>query len=116
MTDDERRQHVRVPYGAWIEDLSRTGGLRFYLTRDLSLGGMLLQAEEPPPIGAKVRLRLVVENESRAISMEGSVVRHGTDAGGTRLFAVQFTNVDPVHMGYLQELIEEISPGALAES
>ena len=52
----ERRKHRRVPYGAWVEDLTREGRIQFFLSKDLSLGGLLLLAEctrtqeqGPPP-------------------------------------------------------------------
>lgn len=101
----ERRQHPRVPYGAWVETEDEEQGLRFFPSVNLSIGGLLLRAEKDrPPIGRKVRLRLVVENESRVMTVQGEVVRHDED-GAT--FAVRFTNLDPVRKGFLNDLVNE---------
>ena len=100
----ERRNYVRVPYGAWVEDETE-GGLTFYLARNLSLGGILLQSNAAPPsMGHKVRLRLVVENESRIMSVQGEVVRH-TGLDGE--FAVRFVNLDNARLTFLRELVQE---------
>jgi c-di-GMP-binding flagellar brake protein YcgR len=106
MTEEDRRQYPRIAYGAWIEEMSQEGSLRFYLSKDLSLGGMLLASEEPPDVGSQLRLRLIVENEQRTMTLHGKVVRH---AGGTekeRLFAVRFIEMDEDRIGFLQDLLE----------
>ena len=104
---DDRRQHGRVPYGAWVEDEAE-GGLTFYMAQNLSLGGLLLRANGPPPsVGHKVRLRLVVENESRVMSVQGEVVRHVPGTEGE--FAVRFVNLDPARQSFLRELVREAS-------
>ena len=98
-----------MPYGAWVEDLSRVGSLGFYLTRNLSRGGVLLttQADLVPPVGTQVRLRLVVENEQRIVTVDGLVVRHAQDEDGSLVFAVQFVGSDPARDGFLDELVNE---------
>jgi len=102
----ERRAHPRLPYGAWVEDETE-GGLAFYLAKNLSLGGLLLSANSaPPPVGHKVRLRLVIENEARVMSVNGEVVRHAGDNGE---FAVRFTALADAHETFLEELLEELS-------
>lgn len=104
----ERRQFLRVPYGAWVEDETE-GGLTFYLSQNLSLGGILLRsAGSPPSVGHKVRLRLVVENESRIMSVQGEVVRH---TGLEGEFAVRFVNLDGPRMTFLRELVQEAKEG-----
>jgi hypothetical protein len=104
---EERRQHPRVAYGAWIEELSQQGSLRFYLSRDLSLGGMLLSAPKPPAVGSRLRLRLIVENEKRTMTLQGEVVRHAGVEGDEQLFAVRFVKMDPERIAFLQDLLEE---------
>jgi len=103
----ERRQFARIPYGAWVED-ETAGGLTFYMAQNLSLGGLLLNANgSPPPVGHKVRLRLVVENESRVMSVQGEVVRHSPSTPGE--FAVRFVNLDDARQTFLRELVREVS-------
>lgn len=100
----ERRQHQRVPYGAWVEDETQ-GGLGFYMAQNLSMGGLLLRTQEQPPaVGHKVRLRLVVENESRVMSVQGEVVRHTENPGE---FAVHFVQLDEARTNFLRELVAE---------
>ena len=103
----ERRQHPRVPYGAWVEDETAEHGLQFYLAENLSVGGVLLKARtRPPDVGSAVRLRLVIENESRVMSVSGEVIRHGgEDEGG---FAVRFTNLDPPRQAFINDLMAEL--------
>ena len=103
----ERRKHPRVPYGAWLED-ETAGGLSFFMAFDLSLGGVLLRSDgHPPSIGHRVRLRLVVENESRVMSVQGEVVRHSTEKEGS--FAVRFVNLDHARQSFLEELVQELA-------
>ncbi|MCA9670204.1 MAG: PilZ domain-containing protein [Myxococcales bacterium] len=108
MNSADRRQHARVPYGAWVEDETHEAGLRFFLAENLSVGGLMLKANgEIPAVGHRVRLRLVIENESRVMSVQGEVVRHAGDGG----FAVAFTNLDPVRKAFLADLVGELGHG-----
>jgi c-di-GMP-binding flagellar brake protein YcgR len=109
MTEEDRRQHPRVAYGAWIEEMSQEGSLRFYLSQDLSLGGVLLASEEPPEVGTKLRLRLIVENEQRTMTLQGEVVRHAGGEEQERLFAVRFIEMDQDRIGFLQDLLEGVA-------
>jgi len=107
MTDD-RRKFPRIPYGAWIEDLTREGSIQFYLAKDLSLGGLLLTTSaEAPEVGHRVHLRLVVENESRVMAVDGQVIRHAPPEAGVTAFAVRFINLDPPRQTFLEELLKE---------
>lgn len=101
----ERRKHPRVPYGAWVEDTTE-GGLGFYLALNMSLGGLMLRTTgEAPPLGNKVRLRLVIENERRVMAVDGEVVRHAP--GGPGDFAVRFVDLDAGQREFLRALIQE---------
>lgn len=101
----ERRKHQRIPYGAWVEDETQ-GGLSFYLARNISMGGLLLRSKgSPPAVGHRVRLRLVIENEARIVSVTGEVLRHAP--GPDNEFAVEFTNLDETREEFLRELIDE---------
>lgn len=112
MPGQDRREHPRVPYGAWIEDVDREGSIRFYLSKNLSLGGMLLAAEDPPPIGARLRLKLVVEGEKRTMTMEGEVVRHSPGGKEGTLIGVRFVNMDDERNVFLQDLVREAEASA----
>jgi len=110
----ERRQFPRVPYGAWIEDLTQEGSIQFFLAKDLSLGGLLLEASIPPPVGHMVHLRLVVENESRVMAVDGEVIRHASIEKGRTSFAVRFANLDEARQSFIEDLIKEVSQAAPA--
>ena len=102
---EERRKHPRVPYGAWVEDMTE-GGLGFHMAQNLSMGGLLLRAKGTrPPIGHRVRLRLLIENERRVMTVEGEVIRHVSQQPGD--FAVHFDPLDDTQREFLQELIRE---------
>lgn len=104
----ERRKSKRVPYGAWVEDLTQVGTIQFFMAKDLSVGGLLLVSEEPPPLGNKVHLRLVVENEARVMAVDGRVIRH-TTLDGAKAFAVSFVNLDHTRKQFLEDLVMEHS-------
>ncbi len=103
----ERRKFPRIPYGAWVEDLTKAESIQFYLAKDLSMGGLLLLASAPPEIGNKVHLRLIVENEPRVMSIDGEVIRHATVDDNKMAFAVRFLNLDSDQQIFLEELIAE---------
>ncbi len=102
----ERRKFKRVPYGAWVEDLTNVGTIQFFMAQDLSVGGLLLTAAEPPPLGNKVHLRLVVENEARVMAVDGRVIRH-TTLNGAKAFAVSFVNLDDTRQQFIEDLVME---------
>ncbi len=103
----ERRKFPRIPYGAWVEDLTKAESIHFYLAKDLSMGGLLLLANAPPEIGNKVHLRLIVENESRIMSVDGEVIRHAHVEKEKTAFAVCFLNLDSSQKTFLEDLIAE---------
>jgi hypothetical protein len=103
----ERRKYPRIAYGAWVEDLTKEGRIQFFLAKDLSLGGLLLVADEPPAVGNRVHLRLVVENEARVMAMDGEVIRHTPVDSGQTAFAVRFINLDLARQAFLEELLNE---------
>jgi c-di-GMP-binding flagellar brake protein YcgR len=103
----DRRKYPRIPYGAWIEDLTREGSIQFYLAKDLSLGGVLLEAATPPEVGHMVHLRLIIENESKVMAVDGQVVRHAATEGGRTSFAVRFMNMDEPRQSFIEEVINE---------
>lgn len=104
-----RRRHPRVPYGAWIENLTKEGTIQFFLAKNLSIGGLLLAAEVPPDVGHRLHLRLVVENETKVVSVEGTVVRHSPQPDGMTSFAVVFDKLDDTRQSFLQELVDELA-------
>lgn len=106
--DQERRKFPRVPYGAWVEERGDAGGLTFYVAENLSIGGLLLKTRNaPPPLGNELRLRLVIENESRVMTVEGQVVRYMPGSDELSHFAVRFINMDAARQDFVRELVAE---------
>lgn len=58
---------------------------RWSVTRNLSLGGVFIEAEERPPYGSRVKVRFQLPNQEAPIEI-GAAVRW-TESGG---FGVQF--------------------------
>lgn len=87
----EQRKHARTPVSCTVSchvhsDSAPDEGelLPLVAAKDVSLGGMFLECEAPPPFGAIVTLTLDA-NTPRELSLPGTV-RWNTDSG----FGVQF--------------------------
>ena len=105
----ERRAHPRVPYGAWVT-VEREGRNSFYLARNLSLGGILLEANDaPPPIDSEVRVLLVIEGEREPLPVYGTVVRHDAQLPG---FAVKFDSMTEEAATRLLTLVQRLGHDA----
>lgn len=99
----------RVPYGAWVEAIDE-GAPSFYLAHSLSPHGLRLLAanDHTPPVGRPVQLRLVVENETRVVSVQGEVVNYEPVGGRSRAaFAIRFTDLDEERRLFLTDLYDE---------
>jgi len=92
-------------YGAWVIRVTDEIGEHFYKARDLSIEGITLQTEKcpPPPVGDLIDLRLLVENEDQAVSLNGEVVRHIDD----EQFIVRFLALDQDQRKFLQDVISK---------
>ena len=88
----ERRQHkrfieeVRVRY----RDLEGSESARWGLSRDLSLGGMCLLAEEEVPMGSHLAVEIHIQQETAPVLALGRVVRSGEHEEGHILAGIQF--------------------------
>ncbi|PID39200.1 MAG: hypothetical protein CSB49_01915 [Proteobacteria bacterium] len=103
-----KRFSRRVPYGAWVEAIDE-GAPSFYLAHSLSPQGLRLLAanDHTPPVGP-VQLRLVVENETRVVSVQGEVVSdEPAGARHPRAFAIRFTELDEERRLFLTDLYDE---------
>lgn len=106
-TGADRREHLRVPYGAWVT-VMRGGRQTFCLARDISSGGMFLKAEDPPHLGDEVKLLLVIENDRTPLELQGLVVRRSPGEHG---FGVRFMGVDSAAAGRIRGLVGDASAG-----
>jgi hypothetical protein len=104
-SEDDRREFLRVPYGAWV-NVVRDGRQEFCLARDISLGGLFLKASPPPALGQDIQLLLVIENDTTPLELRGVVVRRSESEGG---FGVRFQQLDPLTSRRLRELVADTS-------
>ncbi len=102
-TDDDRRAHPRVPYGAWVT-VTQGAAKTFYLARNLSLGGVFLRADELLPLDTQVHVVLVVEGDHDPISVDGYVARHSEAEGG---FGVRFDAMGDSAAARLLDLVQD---------
>jgi uncharacterized protein (TIGR02266 family) len=106
--DQERRESVRVPVRLRVHFHS-AGELRRRLLTNLSRGGMFVSDADPPPIGTKLVLRIVVEDEGTEIELAGEVVSHNvgpafdTQSNG---MGIRFVDPSPAAEKLLQRLYE----------
>jgi hypothetical protein len=108
----ERRRHPRVPYGAYVKHIGPSGKTRFCLAKDLSQGGILLQADDPPPVGTKIRLLLVIENEKQSMFIDAEVVRHCGPNGGDPCFGAEFVDLDKQQGDFVATLVNGLADKA----
>jgi len=98
----DRRQHARVPYGAWVT-VRHGSDKSFYLSQNLSLGGVFLRSDVLLPIGTDVELLLVIEGQRDPIALIGNVVRLAESEGG---FAVRFSEIGDEAAAQLLDLVQ----------
>lgn len=71
---------------------------------NISLGGVFVSIEAPPPEGSEVALRLTLENQADPLLLDGMVVRISLDGGA----GIGFTKITDEHESILRVLIGEL--------
>jgi uncharacterized protein (TIGR02266 family) len=73
-TFTEKRRHPRIKL---ITKVTHMAGkfFHYYYSRDLSLGGIFLETQEPFPIGTEVQLEFPLPEVAERLSVKGKVVR-----------------------------------------
>jgi hypothetical protein len=102
---ESRRSHGRVPVSldAAIEESGRE---IFAPIVNLSASGVLLASNEPPEVGAAVRIVMSLPPTGRFVRLHGQVVRHErTDRRSA--FAVAFHAVDEGNRSFLVGFVSE---------
>ena len=84
---EDRREHPRAPNKPPLEVKVTAARTVSAIARDISKGGMLLEAEmAPPKIGSELQLKFRLPGEKERTLIRAAVVRHAP--GG--LFGVKF--------------------------
>lgn len=86
MTD--LRRYARAPFDCELTYSTPDSGERAGRARDISLGGMFIVADDPPPFGVNVSIRFAVPGEKVELELP-AVVRWSGDGG----MGVQFLNL-----------------------
>lgn len=91
--DPVRRQHQRYPakFTVRLRDVNK---LYEFLSRDISVGGVFLLAEEPLPVGDELVLLIVHPTTGEEFSVHGEVVRSVEEPPELAGMGVRFTNID----------------------
>jgi uncharacterized protein (TIGR02266 family) len=74
MAFNEKRRHPRVKL---ITKVTHVRGefFHYYYSRDLSLGGIFLETQEPFPVGTDVKLEFPLPDVADKVVVNGKVVR-----------------------------------------
>lgn len=101
----EKRKHPRIPIAAKV---TRVGDDKkdFYFTKDLSLGGVFLQASQEIPVGSLINLELAIQGLKDLIRIKGKVVRVEMKQGKIEGIGVQFVEVDKETVKHLKILLK----------
>lgn len=101
----ERRRYARMPLSARVT-IVEGGAIAYLFTRDLSLGGAGLVADDPFEVGTRLMLEFGVTGVSRLIKAEGVVVRHFDVP--EKGFGVKFARFMPHSRARLTKALEGI--------
>jgi len=83
----EQRKYPRVPLSVKVTKLD-SGAFQYYQASNISAGGMFIKADEPLPIGT--RLRITVSMPRHPLEVEGEVVRVMLEGGFQSGMGVKF--------------------------
>ena len=86
----ERRQHPRAPIGIIVRVLTAEGARHFY-SKDISMGGIFLMADQPLLEETHISLEIYLPLVSMPVRVNGEVVWLQRQAPSG--FAVKFTNI-----------------------
>jgi type IV pilus assembly protein PilZ len=110
MSDQNKRQHARVPVSLKVSYPSR-GDLQKDLVTDLSPGGLFIRTSKPLAIGTDVDLEVTIAALDPPINVRGRVVwlrQQGDKSAEKEGMGIQFTGImGPV----LHDMVEEAKKG-----
>lgn len=70
----EKRRYPRVPLKCKVTSL-QSGFFQYYISTNISVGGMFLVTREPKPEGSHVSLEFTLPPDEEKIAVTGTVVR-----------------------------------------
>jgi type IV pilus assembly protein PilZ len=70
----DRRRHLRKPLSLKVTN-QKSGFFTYYISSDISVGGMFLRADEPLPVGTMLDLEFTLPRSAHTIRTSAGVVR-----------------------------------------
>ncbi|MDY0000079.1 MAG: PilZ domain-containing protein [Polyangia bacterium] len=116
---DENRAHPRYEVRISAELIFETGGHLTCVTRDLSLGGVGVDAERPLAEGEPLGVELFVvvddieDETSVPLKVQGRVAWCRMKNAREFLAGIQFLDVGPDERSYLKQLVDVTAAGRL---
>jgi uncharacterized protein (TIGR02266 family) len=105
----DRRQQQRVPLATQIQ-CEKCMSLAF--SRDVSMGGMFIETQEPLPIGSDVTVRFNLDNKDRVVRATAQVAYHVDKMG----MGVMFTEIEPHDLETIRQYVESNASSAPEEA
>lgn len=104
-----RRRYARAPLRVKVTTIL-TELFEFFVSSDISLGGMFLKAESPYAIGAIVKLEFSLPDRDKKMSVEGKVIRvvqpdnpRGLDSG----MGIKFARLSRADHNLIKKYVKE---------
>ena len=84
-------------------------------TLNISQSGMLVRADELPPVGCELDFKFVLESGFELLTGKGKVMRHAVEPGAAKPAAgIAFFDLDPPKLRILARVVELHSEAAAA--
>jgi len=84
-------------------------------TLNISQSGMLVRAEDLPPVGCELEFKFVLESGFELLTGKGKVMRHAAEPGAAKPAAgIAFFDLDPPKLRILARVVELHSEAAAA--
>ena len=75
-------------------------------TLNISQSGMLVRAEELPPVGMELEFKFVLESGFELLSGRAKVMRHAAEANARPAAGVAFFDLEPAKLRILARVVE----------
>lgn len=108
---EDRREHPRFAFQARVSLIPSDGGELRCDARDLSLSGILLQAEDGTQLPIDQFIEVAVVAAGVDLTMSAIVVRHAEDGG----FGARFIDVEPAQREQLGLIVDDAERSASDE-
>jgi len=108
MEIQERRRYFRIKLITKVT-LVQDERFHYFYSRDLSVGGVFLETEEPYAIGTELKMEIPLPEVAERIKVKGKVVRRVLPAerqkGNIPGMGVHFTDMSPENQAMLADFI-----------